>query len=265
MRDYEELEKQLSTDPARAQWLGEKMAWRYAAAEELVRRWMVAAKENGIQDPLQDLLRRSRALGGSIGWKATRELAQAQTGKPIEELARVTPEDLAAAQAKAWEDRASSNVGARVHALSVLSALGVPKGQSGRDLLLAFSIPPEFSDVKQGWVWQVFQQGGAAAATVNDPASAREVAEDARRGWGEAGYRFVPPELWRVIAATDRTLAMSQLVAMVASSDNNLSIRDRANEVLKALTGQEVGWSIAESPAKRQQAADRWKAIQLGH
>ncbi|HEV7504702.1 MAG TPA: hypothetical protein VGS07_07315 [Thermoanaerobaculia bacterium] len=265
MRDYKEIEKQLSTDPALAQWLGEKMAWHYAAAEELMRRWLVAAQANGIQAPLQDLLRRVRARGGSIGWKATEELAQAQTGKPIEELAHVTSEELAAAQAKAWEDRASSNLGARVHALSVLSALGIPNAQSSDDLLPVFSIPPDLSDVKRGWVWQVFQQGGTAVATVNDAAIAKEVVERARAGWGEDGYRFVPPELWRVIAATDRPLAIGQLVAIVNRSDNNLSLRDRANEVLKALTGQDVGWSAAESPTKRQQAAERWKAAQLGH
>ncbi len=263
MSDFNAFQEKLPSDPDYAQMLAERMVWRYAAAEELVKRWMTAAQANGIQVPLRDLLGRIKARGGSIDWKATRELAQAQTGKTLEELARVAPEELVEEEAKAWEDRASLNIGARVHALSVISVLGLPATHSAGDLLPSFSIPPEFSEVKQGWVWQVFQQGGLAVAKANDPALAKRVAELARESWGDAGYGFIPPELWRALAATDRPMATEQLVVTLTRSDTPLSVKARANEALKALTRQDVGWSAAEKPAQRDQAAGRWRTVLL--
>lgn len=261
MRDFEAIEKKRFSDPEYAQLLGERMVWRYAAAEELVRRWMGAARKNGIENPLQDLLARVRPLGRAVDWKATRQLAKQQTGFSFEELARVSEGELSAAQAKAWAERAEANLGARVHALSILAALGLPSDASAHDLIPAFSIPSEYSEVKLGWVWQVFHQGGQALATANDPVLAGQLVEIAGARWGANGYRFVPPELWQVFARANRDLALGQLVETVNRSDSGLDIGARANAALHSLTGKDAGWSIEGSPVQRQQAAKRWKAI----
>lgn len=249
-----------SKDPALAAYLGQQETWNYAAAAELVKRWMAAAETAGTERPVLDLIRRIRNHDGRVRWHDTRRLIQEQTGRTVEELTEIRPEDVARARQWAWSERLSPEFATRVRALRNLAYLGVPEGADANTLLPAFELPPS---VPLGpYVEETLVRAASeAVAAANDTEAAVAAADLLRTRFGQDAHRIASPGLWEVLAGVERQRALEALTDTVQDPQVGLEYREEANKYLETLTGSTTGWSVELSPTARQQAAIRWTQL----
>lgn len=257
-QDHRQFENALRTDPAYALWLGERITWNYAAAEELLRRWIQAATANGIRQPVSDLLARAAGFGKPIQWHETQILARQQTGKTLDELAAVSDEELHRLRVWAWEQRGAGSLGRRVFALQVLAARQPPVGTSPSGLLSSLEIPTGTSGKE---VKEVVTSATEAIAATSDAIVADRAIELIGQAWGESLYSAVAPELWKVLAERDRDLALKNLLKLMGGPGIRLSWSERANRALEELSGKSVGWTIELPPKEREERAAQWAAL----
>lgn len=247
-------------DPALAAYLGQQETWNYAAAAELVERWMAAAEEAGNEHPVLDLIRRIRSHDGRVRWDDTRELIQRQTGRTVEELTEIRPEDVSTARQGAWSERDSPELATRVRALRNLTFLGVPDGADATTLLPAFEVPESMHADPYAEETLARAASGAVAAA-GDTAAAAAAADLLRTRFGQDAHRIASPSLWEVLADAERQRALEALIDTVQDPQVGLEYREQANEYLETLTGSTTGWSIELSPSARRQAASRWTQL----
>lgn len=259
-RKINEILKNREKDPALAAYLGQKELWRYAAAAELVERWMEAATEAGVDRPVYDLVERIRRHRGRVRWEDTAKLALDQTGRSVAQLLEVTDAELETARTEAWNDRLSLVYRERVGAARTLNFLGLPKGVEPRLLLPAFEMPkhaPTGDYVEQALTVAV---SGAIAASAS-PRAAADASKYLMERFGDQAYFFAHPDLWVRVAERDRQLALERLIATMADPRTGLDFHERANLHLETLTGATTRFSVDLPPDKRKAAAARWPEL----
>lgn len=251
------LMKLQRTDPALAAYELHREVWKYSAAAELLDRWLAAAADAGVTAPLLDLIQRIKDHDGRIHWQDTRGLVRAQTGHSLEEIVKVESQDLEAARQWAWSERLSARFPTRIRALKTLTFVGLPDGVATKSLMPSFELP-RYSP-KGPYVDQVLTiaASGAVAASGNVNVAA-EAADLLRDQYASDVHWYSHPDLWGLVAETDRRTALRQLMATVRDPRAGLAFSDRANELLEDLTDRTVGWAVELSPDARQQAASRW-------
>lgn len=258
--DFDEIERVARKDPAYAHFLAERMVWKYAAAGELIRRWMLAAREKGIEAPVEDLLHRVERLDREVEFESVQALALAQTGRSLDELAEVTEGELAESRQAAWRARGALVPAERVRALTTLSYLGLPPDAQPEDLLPSFVLPPELEGTER-WGRSLVEAAGGALAAANVAQVAERALGLVEHRWGPNTTRSLPPAFWRVVADRDRDEAMSRLIEIVTSGRESLSRQKAADQALQEITGRSVQWQLGVGPRERQQRARQWLAI----
>lgn len=258
--DLDELERVARDDPAYGHFLAERMVWKYAAAEELIRRWMLSARERGIEAPVEDLLHRVERLGHAVEFEAVQELALAQTGRSLEELAEVTQAQVAESRQEAWSARAAPVPAERGRALTTLSYVGLPPEAQPEQLLPSFVLPAELEN-RERWGRSLVEAAGGALAVAQEPQLAERALGLVERHWGPTISRSLPAEFWRVLAHRNRDEAVSRLVEVVTSDRESLSRQKAADQALQEITGRSVHWQVDLGPRARQQRAYQWRAI----
>lgn len=254
LRDFWQMKKVRQEDPALAFLLASRTAWRYAAAHELVRRWLRAASSRGIEAPLRDLLARVERTGART-LDDLRALAVEQTGRRLEELATVTPEERSSAARAAWSRLDHSIPAVRIHALRTLQFFGLPEGSEPAVLLHA--VPPPAEGPSNWYLWHAL--GGALAASGDVQATQRFV-EISRQHFDEDEARYhIPPAVWQTLLPVNPDEALTELVATINDPRVSLPVRDDANAILEAATDQSVGWRVDTTPDERSAAAVRWR------
>lgn len=260
LSDLDAIERAVGKDPALAHYLAEKAVWRYAAADELMRRWMRAARKHGVEAPVEDLLRRIERLDRKVDFETVQELASAQTGRSLEEIAAVTESELAEVREAAWASRGSPEPAARVRALTTLSHLGLPPGADAEDLLPTLELPPE-SEKPERWRRSLVEAAGGALATAHAPDLAMRSLAAIDRRLGQDAVAFLPARFWLVVAERDHEQALERLLAIMASTEESLSRKEAADRALREVTGESVGWRVGLRPGERQEKAGAWEAI----
>lgn len=252
--------KKQKKNPGYALYLARQEWWRYAAARALTTRWMEAAAAAGAQYPLRDLVESIRERPGKIDWDATAELIKEQTGRAREELANVTDEELERARDKAWRRRVDPLYSVRLHALRMLTFIGLPPAAPAAELVPAFEMPEDVANPK-ALEWNLKVAAAGAVAAGDDPEAARKVAEMLESRHGKEAYFFAPPEFWHLLARKQRQRSLRALVQLVQDPRAGLAAQEQANLALKELTGEDVGWSPEARPQKRGDLAAGWERI----
>lgn len=261
MDSYDAMVELIDSDPERALHLGQLEAWRYAASEELVRRWMAAAAQAGIAQPVPDLLDRMQRLQEPVRWEQIRQLVRDQTGRELAEIARLSDQERSRACREAWTDKDSAQAGVQLHGLRVLALLGLPDGASSGELLqVAAGLQPDASYP----TWQRLAATGQALARADRPELAADFVETVRQD-GANLHLAVAPEVWGVLARAGHPGARLQLVALIGDTDVPLGVRQRADETLREISGRSADWSITATPAERQRSAQRWADLVAGN
>lgn len=249
-------------DAARAAQLIQEELWNYSAAVELLERWMAAARDAGVEEPVQDLVRRLRDHRGKVRWKDTRDLIRAQTGKSLRQLVQVSSGDLQTAREWAWSEHLSRYFAVRTRALRTLTFLGLPEGVDATSLLDAYELP----EVRLQGPYVAHNLAGtvsAAIGRVGDPEVAAAAIAELRERFPEEDLPVVSdPGLWSLLAeAGGRDEALEGLVAMLQDPRQGLEQKRQANAALEKLTGTSAGWATDHSPQRRSEAAGRWAKI----
>lgn len=244
-------------DPAYAAYLLDQEAWKYSAAEEMVRRWMEAVKVSGVENPVADLLSELSERNARVKWEDTRHFIQTQTGQQFEKLVEVTEKEKTATKTRAWNNRLSEKYSERVRALRTLQFLGLPAGASASDLLDSFDLPehtPAGPYVEQA----LALAATGAVASGGDAQTARKALELLRRRQLEELSLYLVPEILGLVAELDRQQALTELVKIMIEPKVGLGIRERANVILEELTESTTGWSVDLPPDGRKTAASQW-------
>lgn len=249
-------------DVAKAAQVGQEELWKYSAAAELLNRWMAAARHAGVERPVHDLMHRLRDYRGKVRWEDTQELIQSQTGKTLEELVRVSPEDLQKAREWAWQEHLSPYLGVRTRALRTITFLGLLEGATPASLLDAYELPEvrlRGPYVAHNLAISVSQAIGRAG----DPEVAATAIAELRERFETEDIPLVSvPSLWVSLAETgEREEALSGLVALLQDPRQGLEQKRQANAGLEELTGTSAGWATDHPPERRAEAARRWTKI----
>lgn len=234
LRDRKE-KKERRQNPLAARLAQVERLWRYAASGPLVRCLLEAAKDEGYQDPFQELVDQIEARKW-VGWEESQEIAVAMTGRSLRELAEITEEELAEARQHAWENRAREHPLVRHRALVTLRHLGLPEGADAQRLLAAFELPEE-RYLSRRRARHLLQEATGAVAMVEDSALARRAVErvKALKGSWEL-HQVVAPELWGLLAEQgNRELALPHLRATLDDPVVDAEDQLRAQRLLERL------------------------------
>jgi len=255
------MKRLVRRDPQRAAMEGVQEAVRYRAALALMRRWMAAAAENGVKDPLRDLLRRIAAEGKPVHWRRMQRLCREQTGRSLRELFTVTTEERAAARDRAWDSLTAPNFPARIQALRILAAWGLPDGADPADVIKALGVE-DIRDEDRPVLSRLFLARSVAEVLVKrrDPALLAAAYPHLVAVTGFDPPSGMPPLFWELWAARNRAQALRRLVTIVEDSPD-LSDQTAADASLRRLTHKSVGWKATSAPAKRARVAKRWQKV----
>lgn len=227
--------KERRQNPLAARLARVERLWRYAASGPLVRRLLAAAKNQGSQDPLQELVNQIETRQ-RIGWEESQEIAVAMTGRTLQDLAEGGAGALSRAKRQAWKDRMSEHTLVRHRALVTLRHLGLPEEAEAQGLLAALELPEE-GYLSRRRARQLLQAGTGAVAAVEDPALARRAIE--RVGASKGGWELhqvVVPELWGLLAEEgSREVAIPHLRAALDDPKVSAEDQQRAQRLLERL------------------------------
>lgn len=223
---------------------------RYQGALALIRRWLTAARDRGLARALETLIGRLREHGSPVTRPAVEEICPNQTGRGLEELARVTEDDRRRAVENAWEAVDHPDPLRRTWALNVLGAWGRPGDRSG----------PRIGDAVRSLspvaAAELLRAAARAAARVGANDLLVRVRDAVPALTGKPSV-VLPAEFWLAWMRIDREKAVCGLLGVLSNAPD-LDAADAAARTLRSLTGWDGEWRPHSRRQRRLAAQRRW-------